>query len=239
MDFKYVITDQNYEKYSAWRVLYGAHGAAPFPVRLIDEIFQRACELLGSAHNLKLYDPCVWSGYMMTIIWLLHWWMIEALDWSDIDEKMIEVAKKNLGLLSVVWMQKRIEELKEYVKLYGKQSHVDTIKDAELLLEWVSKLQHNIQTQCRVQDIDTIKTDTTYDMVITDLPYGNLTSLHWNVDLHEVIEKLWSVLREWGVLVLVSDKKQHFRDFSWQSFRKELSHGKRRITFIVRKSGES
>lgn len=232
MEYKFVRTDHNYERYSAWRVLYSAPWSAPFPVRLIDELFLRACELLGRKDNLKLYDPCVWSGYMMTIIWLLHWKMVERIDGSDIDEKMLKVADKNLSLLSSDWMQKRIVELGSYIKLYAKQSHVDAFRDAQVLLDEVVSIGHTIQTKCRIQDMKHLDNIATYDLVITDLPYGNRTFLQWDIDLQVSIEGLWSLLCDWWVLVLISDKKQHFRNFPWQTSRKELSHGKRRITFL-------
>ena len=232
MEYKFVTRHENYEKYASWRVLYSAPWSAPFPVRLIDEIFQRACELAWKTTNLKLYDPCLWSGYMMTIIWFLHGSKIQSITWSDSDEKVLKIAEKNLDLLTVAWLQKRIAELESYEKLYGKQSHTDAIKDAQALLSWIHATNHHINTSCKIQSIESVEINNQCDIIIADLPYGNLTSWNWEIDIQNAIERLWNNLSQGGIMVLMSDKKQRFQDFSRQASKKAFNHGKRRIMFV-------
>lgn len=235
MQYKYLKEKENYESYAAWRVLYSAFWAAPFPVRLIDEIFQRTCDLLGKKDNLRMLDPCIGSWYMMTVLGFLHYRQITSIDWSDTNESMIEFAKKNLHLLTKDGIEKRISELKNTANKSEKQSHIEAMRDGEILKQRiVDWWDHTIKTECKIWSIDKIESlfqGNAYDIIIFDSPYGNLTSWEWDISIDKMYISLSNLLTTWGVLVIVSDKSIKFNVLEWYQ-KKILNHGKRRITFI-------
>ena len=116
-------TDEPREHFASGRVLYNAKGAAPFPVRLADEIAQRCFALLeerGHSGPYAVYDPCCGSGYMLTVIGLLHGTRIRTVLASDIDEAMLGTARRNLALLTAEGMRARIEQLRGLYEAFGK-----------------------------------------------------------------------------------------------------------------------
>lgn len=234
MQYHYLKSKENYEQYAAGRVLYSIPWSAPFPVRLIDEIFQRACAILNKKDSLKLLDPCIWSWYMMTVLWFLHYQSIISIDWSDINENILEIAKKNLGLLTKKGMEQRIKELNDLASKFGKDSHKWALIDVETLKRKIADWSHIIKTDCKVWSIEKAEelfSKNKYDMIILDSPYGNLTSWAWDITIENVYTSLWDLLVSGGVLVIITDKTIKFDVIDWYK-KKTITHGKRRITFI-------
>lgn len=236
MQYIHVIEKQNYELLSAWRVLYSIQGATAFPVRLIDEIFQRCCTLIWKNTDIKLYDPCIGSWYMLTVLWFLHYEKIGALVWSDVDATILSVAKKNLSLLTSVWLQSRMDEIQHMIAQFGKDSHRDALGDAKKLLSRVNQQYHTIHTHTFVSSISEIKkeiSDQDFDIIIFDAPYGMVTQWSESLDMENVCLSLWKNLTANGILVIVTDKKsikiKQSNLYTKVSF---FNHGKRRITFL-------
>ncbi len=173
MQYKYVTEKQNYEMFSSWRVLYSLPGSAPFPVRLIDEIFQRCCVLIWKNTNLRLYDPCVGSWYMMTVLWLLHYDKITTLEWSDIAEKALSIAEKNFSLLTTQWLHKRIDEIQHMINQFWKDSHKNALEDAKKILATITPYSEHIYTKVFISSILTSKQQShkqQFDIIIFDTP---------------------------------------------------------------------
>jgi SAM-dependent methyltransferase len=172
------------EHFASGRVLYNARGAAPFPVRLADEIAQRcfhALEERGCVGPYAVYDPCCGSGYLLTVIGLLHGPRIRAVLASDIDASMLEIARRNLSLLTEAGMRARTEQLRELYAQFGKPSHREALESAAIL--------EGYRARGPIEAIEVFQADITAgapdffreggfgpaDIVIADLPYGQLT----------------------------------------------------------------
>ncbi len=233
MVYKFALQKENYEKYAAWRVLYSIPWSAPFPVRHIDDIFQRAYELLWTNNKVNIYDPCIGSGYMMTVLWLLHGDKINSISWSDIDQDMIKIAEKNLELLQTSGINNRIIGITRMIENYQKQSHISALKDANDIKSIVTNQKHYIKTECDVSNIVDLNFSPKYDMIMFDLPYWNITSRQWDIEIVELIEKLWSWLKVWWVLIVIWNKDLRLKA-SWGNTKKSINHGKRRI-FLIKK----
>lgn len=236
MKYMHVTEKQNYETLASWRVLYSVPGLAPFPVRLVDEIFQRCCVLVWKNANLRLYDPCVGSWYMMTVLWLLHYEKISTLVWSDINEKALWIAKKNFSLLTTAWLHKRIEEIQNMCNQFWKDSHKSALEDAKKILSTIILYSKEIETNLFISSISAPKQEyfkQQFDIIIFDAPYWNLTQRSEELTWEQLYDSLWGELTSTGVLVVITDKKspkiKNVRTYTKTS---HFNHGKRRITFL-------
>jgi 23S rRNA (guanine2535-N1)-methyltransferase len=122
MPYQFVTERQDYSDYASGRVFYNAPGQPAFPVRLASEIFQRCLAIrhrAGLAGPVRLYDPCCGSAYHLTALAHLHWYRIDTIFESDIDAGVLEVAQRNLSLLTVDGLEKRREEIGEMMQRYG------------------------------------------------------------------------------------------------------------------------
>jgi len=231
------------EHFASGRVLYNAKGAAPFPVRLADEIAQRcfhALEQRGCPKPYAVYDPCCGSGYLLTVIGLMHGPRIRAVYASDIDEAMLEAARRNLSLLTAEGMRARTEQIRELHALYGKPSHREALESAAILERY--------RERGNVEIIEVFPADITagapdalrnggacpVNVVIADLPYGHLTG--WQGGSAEpaarMLDSLLPLLQPGkSIVALIADKSLKLRH---ESFRRLelLKAGKRRIALL-------
>lgn len=236
MEYRYA-TDEPREHFASGRVLYNAKGAAPFPVRLADEIAQRcfaALEERGHPGPYTIYDPCCGSGYTLTVIGLLHGARIRALLASDIDEAMLETARRNLSLLTMEGMRARIEQLRELHGRYGKPSHAAALE--------------RLRAGASIASIDVFPADITsgtpgklagpsnspVHVVFADLPYGHLTG--WRSGSADpagrMLDSLFPLLRPGAsVVALIADKSQNLRHERYRRLA-QLKAGKRRIALF-------
>lgn len=99
MEYKYC-ENGNYEDFASGRVIYHANGVPNFPVRLVNEIYRRCLQYSNKKTGICLYDCCCRGGYSLTVLGLLNQQSISKVIASDIDIKMLEIANKNLSLLT-------------------------------------------------------------------------------------------------------------------------------------------
>lgn len=242
MEYRYA-ADAPREHFASGRVLYNAKGAAPFPVRLADEIVQRCFRLLeerGISGPYAIYDPCCGSGYLLTVIGLLHGGRISTVLASDIDAMMIETARRNLSLLTKEGMQSRIAQLRELYEQYGKPSHRDALESAAVLDAY--------RTRAAVSTIEVLPADITagpppflrdgeigpVHLVIADLPYGNLTG--WRSESADpagrMLDHLHALLQPGAsVAAVIADKSYKLRHDRYRRL-KLLKAGKRQIALF-------
>lgn len=214
MNYLYATEHKNSEIFSSWRVLYHTRNATAFPVRLIEEIWGRTKYLLHQLWNMwpyDIYDPCGWIGYMMTVLWLLDGSSIETIVVSDINKEFLDYAQKNLSLLSIEGVNKRMKELQDYVSLYNKESHTWALEDAYKILNIVEH-QNQIRTFTYQNDIMNSWDlgGHMFDTIIVDFPYWQLVSRNRNVDYWLIFQLFKKVLKENGILVIISDKQQKY-----------------------------
>lgn len=232
MQYKYC-RDENFEDLSSGRVIIHRTGATNFPVRLSQEIFCRCLSYMKKSENLTVYDPCCGGGYLLTVLGFLNPSVISELIGSDIDENAVRLAGDNLTVLSAEGISKRKEHLLSLYQRHNKQTYADTIKSAERLS--VSAGQFNIST--RVFKADALKYDYTNsgfraDIIITDVPYGNLTS--WQdegSEINALLDSLIPCLKLDSVLAVCSDKSQKINNNHYKRLEKQLI-GKRKFEIL-------
>lgn len=191
MEYKYGKKDA-YEDFSSGRVLYNAKGMTNFPVRLAQEIYGRCLKYSPKKNNICLYDCCCGGGYLLTVLGFLNQDTIGMIIGSDIDEEMLNIAKKNLSLLSKEGIDRRIAEIDQMIASYRKQSHIEA-KNSAVVLKGLIKndIEYKI-FQCDA--LKTINIESIPDIIITDVPYGNIVKWVGNED--KVIDKLLDALFE-------------------------------------------
>src|SRR4026208_241808 len=129
MPYKYEKALLDYSDLASGRVFYSSPGYPAFPVRLASEIFQHCiahrATIYKNATRCTLYDPCCGAAYHLSVLGYLHRKHIREIIGSDIDEKAVALAKRNLGLLSVAGLDQRIDEITTMLEQYHKDSHKD------------------------------------------------------------------------------------------------------------------
>lgn len=147
------------------------------------------------------------------------------------------MAKDNLSLLSVEGVMKRKQQISEMIERYGRQSHKEAIKSTELFLNIIQNRKHRPLISCFIADCfdknEFKKINVKADVIITDVPYGNLVS--WSERMGDPINRLLnnvkSVLHSNSVIVISSNKKQKIKNDGFQRVDKFIV-GRRAITIL-------
>src|SRR5512136_1763817 len=112
MEYRYAIERANYADLASGNVFYSLPDHPAFPVRLASEIYQRCLASRGQGESpCTIYDPCCGAAYHLSVIAYLHWDTICRVICSDIDEKAVQLAERNLGLLTPAGMERRGREI--------------------------------------------------------------------------------------------------------------------------------
>jgi 23S rRNA (guanine2535-N1)-methyltransferase len=249
MQYKYAKEQFDYSDFSSGRVFYSLPGHPAFPVRLASEIFQRCVAYRASIYNeaarCTLYDPCCGAAYHLSVLAYLHGPDIREIIASDIDEKAVTLASRNLGLLRMEGLDQRIHELTEMVKQYGKESHREALQSASSLKERLSALtgNHSLKTnvfQASATDRKAISAHiepASVDLVFTDVPYGRHSQWQ-DTDLgvpsnrlNSMLDSLQGVLSASSILAIASDKLQKISHESFQRI-EHFQVGKRRVVIL-------
>ncbi|MBN2393026.1 MAG: hypothetical protein JXR84_20020 [Anaerolineae bacterium] len=255
MPYLFATEHHNDADYAAGRVFYSLPGHPAFPVRLASEIFQR-CLALRKADGLTapcaLYDPCCGGAYHLATAAYLHGEHIASITASDIDAEVLALARRNLELLTLPGLDRRIAELELLWADYGKRSHEDALASAERLRERLSSLTERHTIALSVFQADALDRPRilgevgahAVDVVTTDVPYNRLSA--WQGDavaaappdpLWQMLEALRSVLAPGAVVAIASDKGQKAAHEAYRRVDR-FQIGKRRI-ILLRPSTES
>lgn len=224
---------ENYEDLSSGRVIYGASGSPNFPVRLGNEIYRRCVSYLPTGNCHTVYDPCCGGGYLLTVLGFCNS-DIARLFGSDIREDMVSVAARNLALLTREGLDRRKWELEELVKRYNKPSHLEALDSAKRLLAGFSQ---NVESTVFSADCtDTLSLVDAPDIIITDVPYGNLAVWGGNAgdSLHAMYAQLYKIAHKDTILAVIMDKKQKYAGDIWIRLERQTI-GKRKFE-IYRKA---
>jgi SAM-dependent methyltransferase len=220
----YIFTTERHNgaDYAGGRIFYSLPGYPAFPVRLVSEIFQR-CLALREADGLTapctLYDPCCGGAYHLATLAYLHGEHIASIAASDIDMDVLALARRNLELLTLPGLDRRIAELELLWADYGKRSHVEALASAERLRERLLALTERRTIPVFVFHADALDGLHTLaelgarsvDVVITDVPYNRLSTWRGNAvsdPLARMLEALHPVLAPGAVVAIASDKGQ-------------------------------
>lgn len=253
MTYRYAKEPVDGSAFAPGSVFYSSPGRTAFPVRLASEILQRCVAFLkneGAVGSHTLYDPCCGGGYLLATLDLLHRDSIARLYGSDIDPQALELAERNLSLLTPEGLGKRVEELEALFAHYGKASHRLALENAETLRERLTQSSSLGSPAANLFAADATRPGqltehiekSSIDLLITDLPYGNLSS--WRSAGGEagveaetpaatrLLGSVSPVLARPSVVALASDKTQSpgHQDFYRVG---RLQIGKRRVTFLA------
>ena len=195
-------------------------------------------ETIGKSNEqVVIYDPCCGGAYLLTVLGFLCAANIDSVYASDISEEAVLLAGDNLSLLSEQGLERRRMQLEKMYNEYGKESHLGAIHSADNLLKFIRSRNHPINYQ--VFSADMMKVDSLSganfqaDIIITDVPYGKLTS--WTNDaplaIDKLLESLIPVLKENSIIAISSDKGQRATSPNFKLIRR-IQVGKRRIELL-------
>ena len=249
MEYKYAKSRLDYSDLASGRVFYSLPGHPAFPVRLASEIFQhcmvRREKIYKNSTPCVLYDPCCGAAYHLSVLAYLHGEHIRQIIASDIDEKAVALAKRNLGLLTLDGLENRVSELSKMLELYNKDSHKAALDSSNIIKNRISVLnqEHPIATkvfQASATDghehLKNIQPNSV-DVVFTDVPYGqnsywqDTNSQDLSNPLWSMLNKLISILSPSSIVAVVSDKQQKVSHPGFQRI-EHFQTGKRRIIIL-------
>jgi tRNA G10 N-methylase Trm11 len=241
MNYKYATENMNYEDYSSGRVFYNQHGTTSFPARLSSEIFQYCSNILennGVKKPFSIYDPCCGGAYLLTTLGYLHGDSISEIYASDVNADLLPLMEKNLSLLTLEGINHRIEQINRMINDYGKPSHVEALKSGNNLKTIMENRKNAINTHCFIADItkDPVSEQVgSIDMIITDLPYGEV--VQWSGDQDEntavtkLLDNIFTVLKSTSVAAVISSKNIKIEHKNFKRI-KRFSIGKRQIVIL-------
>ena len=237
MEYKYC-ENKNFEDLACGRVIYYKSGMTNFPVRLAQEIYGRCLSYSQEKNNVCIYDPCCGGGYILTVLGFLNMASIKKIIGSDISDQAVDLAWHNLSLLTEEGLKKRIKQLENYYAQFGKQSHIEAIDSAKRLMNIVKKHDQKPAVSVFQGDIlaeETLRSrDFKADIVITDVPYGNLVS--WKGEeqdpINIMLDNLMPVLKSDSVVAICSDKRQKIKAKNFKRLDKQ-NVGKRKFEILT------
>jgi hypothetical protein len=149
---------------------------------------------------------------MMTTLGFLNPDSIQSIVCSDINSDVLEIAAKNLSLLSIDGLNERIAHLGNLYAQFGMEPHLQAIESAARLMGIIGK-GSGINTAAFAADIlgQSPLSDKGFraDIVFTDIPYGNLVSWHEDEgSICTLLENLIPVIGPGSVVAVCSNKRQ-------------------------------
>jgi hypothetical protein len=163
---------------------------------------------------------------------------------SDINEDSLTHAQRNLSLLTVEGINRRICELTELVGLYSKASHREALENAV-------QFRYQVESRGNSPEIYYYKADILHhdcvdklpqrpDIIITDLPYGNLVSWEANENdagdsetiIRAFLANLAAIAINPSIAAIVSDKKQNIKHEAFSRV-EQFKVGKRKVTLLT------
>lgn len=246
MPYQYVKEQPDYSDLASGRVFHSLPGHPAFPVRLASEIFQRCMArreaIYKESTRCVLYDPCCGAAYHLSVLTYLHREYIQEVIGSDVEEKAVALARRNLELVSTAGLDRRIVELSEMFQRYGKDSHKEALRSAQVLRNNSLTLAEKYPVSARVFRANATESREIYnnieaksvDVVFTDVPYGQHS--YWSssagIDpIQAILDVLINVLSSTGIVAIASDKQQKVSHDRYQRL-EQFQIGKRRVVIL-------
>jgi hypothetical protein len=243
MEYKYAMDRRDFSDLASGNVFYSLPGHPAFPVRLASEIYQRCLAWRGMGNSpCTIYDPCCGAAYHICVVAYLHWDSVCRVICSDVDEKAIQVAGRNLSLLTPEGMERRSREISAMLRLYNKVSHLDAQQSIIRMKEQVKRLTAIRPIQTRLFQANATSTaelrkglqDTAIDIVFTDIPSGQNPPGQPTPEFNPVgsmLAALLEFLTPNSILAISSDKLQKIIYEKYQQLT-SVHIGKRQIVFL-------
>ncbi|MFI5780023.1 hypothetical protein [Nocardia sp. NPDC051570] len=195
--YRFAVERTDYGDLASGAVLRSAPGLPAFPVRSASEILQRALALRGGDQAAVVWDPMCGSGYLLTVLGVLHRERLAGLIASDIDDRALEVARANLRLLTASGLAARTTELEELAARYEKPSHIEAVAAAGRLGATLAARGGDLPAsivRADVFDAAGVIGEAVPDLVVTDIPYGEQVSWHGSGGVAALLESLCGLL---------------------------------------------
>jgi len=243
MEYKFTTERSNYADLASGHVFYSLPGHPAFPVRLASEIYQRCLALRGQGNSpCTIYDPCCGAAYHLSVIAYLHWDSVCRVICSDIDEKAVQLAERNLGLLTPDGMERRCREISAMVRLYDKDSHKGAQESITRMQAQINRLTAVRPMQTRVFQANATNAaslreglrDTAIDVVFTDIPYGQHSQWEQTKAPNPawaMLDALLEFLSPKSIVAVASDKKQKITHEKYERLDK-FQLGKRKVVIL-------
>ncbi|WP_285729372.1 rRNA methyltransferase [Nocardiopsis sp. ATB16-24] len=174
MSYRYAVERTDNSALAGGHVLRSAPGFPGFPVRLASELFQRAMVHVGR-ETVRLWDPCCGSGYLATVLGLLHREEITHVRATDVDADAAHLAARNLRLLTAEGLAEREEELRRSARDFGRVAFVERAVAARNLAADLAARGGDLPHEAAVADVFSLEGAVAADLVVTDVPYGEMT----------------------------------------------------------------
>lgn len=236
MEYKYA-ENINYEDFASGRVFYHRAASTNYPVRLASEVFSRCMSYLNKENGITIYDPCCGNGYLLTVLGYLYTKNISAIYGSDISEEAIEIAVRNLSLLSNKGLEKRELNIQKMINEFNKPSHYEALESIQRFKAILESRDKEAEINCfitNILDIEALKNAKfKADIIFMDVPYGNL--VEWsstnknNITL--MLETIKAVISSECVIAISSDKHQKIKEDDFIRIEKMII-GKRKIELL-------
>jgi hypothetical protein len=135
---------------------------------------------LGLHRRLTLYDPTCGSAYHLTALGFLYPDGLQSILASDADPRVLELARRNLGLLSAQGLAQREREIAALLAQYGKDSHEAALRSAAKLRSLIEPLtmvrsRTFLANTLNAADLARGLGGEKVDLVMSDIPYGRLS----------------------------------------------------------------
>lgn len=207
MSYLYATERTDHSALASGQVLRSAPGYPGFPVRLASELLQRAMVHL-EVDRARLWDPCCGSGYLVTVLGLLHRDLITHVRATDVDADAVDIAARNLELLTAEGLVERERELRRSALDFGRVTFVERAEAARDLAAGLATMGGDLPHESGVADVFTLTEPVDADLVITDVPYGEMT--RWEGEAPEedpvrgVLASMGRVLSSRAVVVVTA-----------------------------------
>ncbi len=208
MAYRYATERADHTDLASGNVLHSAPGHPGFPVRLASELFQRSLAHLDT-EQAGLWDPCCGSGHLVTVLALLHRDRVAHVHACDVDHDAVQIAARNLELLSAHGMAQRERELRGRAVEFDRAAFADradaTLRLAERLRELGGDVPRSV---CEHDAFAPSPPQRPVDVVLTDVPYGDLA--HWSGarpaggEVPALMRAHAAVLPRWAVLAVTA-----------------------------------
>jgi 23S rRNA (guanine2535-N1)-methyltransferase len=245
MPYEFATEDLDYSDYAGGRVIYSLPGLPAFPVRLASEMFQRARQHLAPG-RVRLYDPTCGGAYHLAALGLLHGAEIDTILASDVDARALELARRNLGLLSREGLEQREVEIRGLLEQYGKPSHSEALESIGRLrarLEETEPVSTRV-FQANALDRAALRRELSGEeiqLILCDIPYGQLSE--WRPaesqpesgrsSIWQMLDALLSLLPSGAILAIAANKAQKIAHEGYQRVER-FQVGKRQVILLTK-----
>ena len=245
VQYRFAIRDVDHSYLSPGRALRTRRESPAFPVRLVEEAFLQCREYLageGRTGPYTVYDPCCGTAYLLTVLGVLFNRDISLLIGSDIDPEALELAVKNLGLLSGDGLSARADELRVDGQRYNRASAHEALESCRVLRGMLAREipARTFRADALTDNLTPCLGDDPVDMVLTDIPHGS--GSFWQpvsstAQSHaELAERFLSALvRSLGSsrpVIAVASQKRLFVQVPGATRLRRFTVGKRQVLFF-------